>query len=276
MFFRRLFRNANDKVAERRHREERRWALRNIELAQQNRNLQLTAIIMAAIGVLVTILLAWPSSPKHATPKAKVTLVPVAQNAVIPSPISRISSPPPYPAKDIIDHCGDWWTSWLTRQEAAPAPPDLFVEISAPANANATVTSASLKIIRAFVPPKVSHIRCLVTGGATPGTLLYVNLVHPANRPTIVSDTGETVPLLSMPDAVINISAGNTEYINISPTGKLGWFYAWSVTLTVVVDQRSTAITFGSKRHPLFSWFGSTSSLSYDYSFAHHSWEKVR
>ena len=100
----------------------------------------------------------------------------------------------------------------------------------------------------------MTGIKCVYGAGPVPGTLLNVNLDRPNAPPTIVSDAGQSVPL-AMPYAVINIDAGHTEYVAVTPAGS-GRFYEWSVKLTVVVDQHPRTYSFGSAAQPLRSWLG--------------------
>jgi hypothetical protein len=273
MFSRRKASQKQDGEEERRHLEEIRWARKGVELAKQNRDLQVIAILMAIVGILVAAVLAWPSSPSPVPGKANITLVPLLKDAIISRPVEQLPSPPPYPGNEAADHCSRWWKGWFIKQQAIPSPANTLVQISAPANSDVTVTSASFRVFRSYKPLVISYIRCFDGGGPVPGTLLSASLSHPGESPTIVSDSGQAVPL-SMPNAVINITAGHTEYVDISPTGD-SLIYEWSVTLTTVVDQHSTTTVFGSARHPLRSWLGSTPSPAYDYFLPANSWRPV-
>jgi len=173
------------------------------------------------------------------------------------------------------DHCRLWWDNWFPREGAAPNPSYLLIEISAPEHADVAVTGASLRVFRSYKPSAVSYIQCVYGAGMVPGTLMNVNLSRPNAEPTIVSDAGTAVPILSMPDAVINVAPGHTEYVKIIPTGDKR-LYEWSIALIVVVDQKKSVIRFGSEQDPLRSWFGIAPSQAYDYSMTSHSWNVVK
>ncbi len=270
MFFRRRIKKAEDAATERRHLEDIGWARKGIELAKQNRNLQVVAIFVAVLGIIVAVVSAWPASPSQASGKTRITLIPLLKDAILPHSVSRVPPPPAYPGNETADHCALWWKKWFIRQQASAYPSNVLVEVSAPADADATITSARLSVFRSYKPPAISFIRCFTGGGPVPGTLLNINLDHPGARPTIVSESGQAVPL-AMPDAVINIAAGHTEYLDISPSGS-GRIYEWSITLSVVVDQHSTFTVFGSRQHPMRSWLGAPPSPAYDYSVKKRAW----
>jgi len=109
--------------------------------------------------------------------------------------------------------------------------------------------------------------------------MLNVNLSHPNARPTIVVGSSSGVVASgpakkqTMPSAVVNISPGHTEYIQLITLGK-GWYYEWSIQLQVVIDQRTVFFTFGSAKHPLSTWLGDLPSLGYDYSVTKHGWQE--
>lgn len=233
----------------------------------------ITGAIATILGGLV---LGWFSSPKSGTPApvALVKLVNFSLNAVVPIPISKVSVPPAYPIDEEANHCDVWWNNWLEHEDASPDPPDPMIQVSAPASADVTVIAARVRIFHAYKPQAVSFIECTAGGGPIPGTLLNIDLTHPGAIPTVVSDIGTAVPL-SMPGAVINIDAGQTQYINVVPRGR-NEFYDWSVTLTVIVDQNTETFVFGSAHNPLRSWLGPTPHRGYDYSMRGHSWQILR
>jgi hypothetical protein len=161
----------------------------------------------------------------------------------------------------------------LVQQGAADAEWPPLIEISAPKTAAVTITAASIQVYKAYRPAAVTKIQCVYGAGPIPGTLLNVNLDRPNAPPTIVSDSGQDVPM-AMPYAVISVDAGHTEYIAVTPAGS-GQFYEWSVKLTVVVDQHSQTYSFGSAARPLHSWLGPAPARSYDYDFGTRSWRAV-
>jgi hypothetical protein len=109
--------------------------------------------------------------------------------------------------------------------------------------------------------------------------MLNVNLSHPNARPTIVVGSSSGVVASGpakkqpMPGAVINISPGHTEYIQLITLGR-GWYYEWSIQLQVVISQRTELFTFGTAKHPLTTWLGALPSLGYDYSATKHGWKE--
>jgi hypothetical protein len=260
--------------AERYSREQLAEARKANKYAVQNRNFQVLAIIVAIAGIVATVLLAWQPWSGSPEPEAQITLLPASPNAIIPKGISKIPPPPAYRGSEVSNHCATWWHGWFARESAAPIPANSVIEISAPMSADATVTAASVHVFRSYAPQAMSFILCNRAAGAVAGTILNVNLARPYERATIVSDIGKEVPLLSMPDAVINIDPGHTENINITPRGD-NRFYQWSLSLTVVVDQHSQSFTLGSTEHPLRSWLGITPSSAYDYFQRSHSWQAV-
>jgi hypothetical protein len=262
---------AENAAAERRHREEVGWARKAVDLARQNRNLQLVAIMIALAAIVISAFLTWPQSPKAMLAHARITLVPFDRNALIPRQIRSLPSPPPYPAIDAGDHCPIWWKTWFPVERAAPDA-DPLIEVSAPKSTSVTITEAQFHVYRVYRPTAISYVQCVYGAGPEGGTLLFVNLNRPNATPTIVSDMGTTVRL-SMPVAVINVGAGHTEYIEISPSGSGHEIYAWSITLTTVVDQHAAVVHFGSPQDPLRSWFGPLPRRDYDYSFANHKWQ---
>jgi hypothetical protein len=273
MFRRRRTRPERDE-AERHSREQLAEARKANEYARQNRNFQALAIIVAIAGIIATVLLVWQPWSESSAPHARIALFSATQNAVIPRDILQIPSPPAYPGGERSNHCGAWWRNWFAYESAAPVPTNFYIEISAPTSADATVTAASVHVFRSYVPRAMSFILCNTGAGLVSGTILNVNLARPYEKATIVSDIGEAVPLLSMPDAVINIDPGHTEDINITPRGD-DRFYQWSLSLTIVIDQHSQSFTIGSAEHPLCSWFGITPSLAYDYFQKSHSWRAL-
>jgi hypothetical protein len=257
-----------------RHRlEEIGWARRAVELAVQNRNLQVAAIAIAAIGVVAAVLTVW--SPWTTTPAigARVSMQKPSGNAVVARPIAAISRPPWNQGLGAYALCQLWWKRWFIQENAAPVEGYPLIEISAPGEAAVTITSARVRVYSSSDRRKASLLICNKGAGVVPGTLLTPDLADPSAVPTIVSDTGSNVPL-SMPDAVITIPAGHTEFVRVTPRGMRDRLYRWSLTLTIVVNQRSKTYSFGSAKHPLFSWSG-PAPLSYVYTHSSDSWEEV-
>jgi len=166
-----------------------------------------------------------------------------------------------------------WWKGWLTQRHAVELAPRLL-EVSAPAKADVTIASASVEVFRAFTPRELTLVQCVYGGGGpSPGTLLRVDLARPSTLPTIVADNGAMTPL-SMPNAVINVGAGQTEYVAVSPNGR-AYLYEWAITLHLVVDQRDEAVVLGSRSRPLRSWLGKEPAVAYDYDFQARRWRAV-
>jgi hypothetical protein len=260
---------------DRRHQETLDLSRRQLEVsestahaARRSRRLQVLAVAIAAVGVLVSVLVWAPWTRGGPLPKASVTLTPNAHNSFAPTRASRLPVPPPYPAADTGEHCANW-TSWLEAIGAASEWPYL-VEVSAPVRADVAVVSASVHVFRSYVPEGVTTIECVHGAGPIPGTLLTLHLANPNAPPTIVADDGSDTPL-RLPDAVINIEPGHTEYIALTPDGAPR-MYEWSVTLQVVVAQHTKSITFGSPSHPLRSWLGSLPATAYDHAPSGGSW----
>jgi hypothetical protein len=232
--------------------------------------------VVTLVAVLTATALVWqPWSHTAAVAQAKVTLVTNTRNAVIPTSVAELSAPPVYPPAQAGDHCAAWWANWLPQQHAAQADIDPLVQISAPASADVTVTDARVQVYRTYKPANLSSVTCVTGAGPRIGTLLKVDLDRPHAKPIIVADDGRFEPLLSIPNAVINVDPGHTEYIDVNPQGTTTLFYEWSVQLTVVVDQRSQTFAFGSPRRPLVSWLGTAQITSYDYDFTTHAWKPV-
>lgn len=236
-----------------------------------NRRWQMVAAALAALGLVFTLLIWHPwatsSASTGARPslKAVVTLLPGSHNAFLPRSIEAVSDPPPPATSQTGSLCGLWWQRWLPAQAAAEdASPT--VEISAPSGADAAVVAASVHVYRAYAPSTVSYVICATGAGPEPGTLLDVNLARPYLSPTIVADDGSNTPL-AVPNAVINIAPGHTEYIAVTPTGAAE-MYEWSVTLDIVVAQRHQLVTFGSPQRPLRSWLGTRPPDSRAYTFS--------
>jgi hypothetical protein len=245
-------------------------AERGIELATQNKRVQVIATIVAVIGILITVVLAWQPWSRPSVPHAQIALVPSAHNAVIPKSIRELPAPPTYPADQIGDHCGAWWNTWFVEQGAAEqwVP---TIEISAPANADITVANARVRVFKSYKPADLSYVKCLSGAGPYSGTRLNVDLDHPNAKPTIVADDGRDQPL-SIPNAVINIDRGHTEYVAVYPRGG-DQFYEWSLELQLVVDQRSSTVVYGSQDKPLRSWLGvDNNHAAYDYDYSTNSW----
>jgi hypothetical protein len=116
----------------------------------------------------------------------------------------------------------------------------------------------------------MSLIGCARTGGVEPGTLLTVDLAHPAAAPTVVADDGSEASL-EVPTAVISIAAGHTGYVALTPHGDAR-IYEWSVELRLVVAQRVQTAVVGSTTDPLRSWLGKTPQQTYDYDLRTEKW----
>jgi hypothetical protein len=261
---------------ERRHQETLDLARRQLQVNESTAHtarwagrLQALAVAIAVVGVLVSILLWAPWKTGDPLPKANITLVPNAHNSFAPTHVARLPLPPPYPAADTGEHCANW-TAWLEAIGAASEWPYL-VEVSAPARADVAVVSASVHVFRSYVPEGVTTIECVHGAGPIPGTLLTLHLANPNVPPTIVADDGSDTPL-RLPDAVINVEPGHTEYIALTPDGAPR-MYEWSVTLRVVVAQHTRSITFGSSSKPLRSWLGSRPATVYDHAPSGGSWK---
>ncbi|HEY7829505.1 MAG TPA: hypothetical protein VIC06_02950 [Solirubrobacteraceae bacterium] len=194
--------------------------------------------------------------------------MPHVRNAFVPNPINRIPRPPPYPSSESGDHCAVW-NNWLEAQGAADEWPPM-IQLSAPTSADVTVIGASIRVFRSYVPTGLSYIECVHGAGPVPGTLLDVDLAHPAAAPTIVADDGSDTPL-ALPGAVINVDPGHTEYVAVTARGARK-MYEWSVTLRVVVAQRTQTLVFGSPHRPLRSWLGARPTVTYDYDFSANAW----
>jgi hypothetical protein len=229
---------------------------------------------VVALVALVTPFLIWKLSGQSKVARAAVHLVPRQHAAIVPKPISKVSAPPGYPRDQRDNHCHAWWHDWFQTQLAAEDW-EPTIEISAPANSAVTVDKATIQVFRSYEPQTLSMIRCVFSeGGPAAGTLLFVDLHQPAAGPKVIADDG-SVTALAIPNAVININPGHTEYIAVRPKGKHR-MYDWSVTLTLVVDQRRESRTFGSARHPLRSWLGDTPSAQYDYDVRANVWKLIR
>lgn len=272
-----------EETAERRHRESLEVAREHLRLAKLDahtagfsRRVQVFSAAVAALGVGISLLVWRPWAEPTIPPHAVIHLFPGAGNALVPKPISQIPSPPPYPSNQPGERCGIWWRGWFDSQGAAAAVLPPTIEISAPTSADVTVTGATIRIFRSYVPKALSYIECITGAGPVPGTLLDVDLAHPAALPTIVANDGSDVPL-AVPNAVINIDPGHTEYVAVTPRGAHK-MYEWSVTLYLVVAQRAQTIVFGSSQHPLRTWLGTQSAIisrGYEYDLVTHSWKHV-
>jgi hypothetical protein len=209
-------------------------------------------------------------------PKARLTLIRALGDMVIPQAVSRLPQPPSFPPALAANHCGRW-SAWFEKQHAAQAMYPFVVQVAAPAHTDVTVVDVKTTVYRSFKPAAVSYIDCLHGGGPLPGTMVDVNLSHPEARSIVLvqsrpNDLSSPVKKRAMPGAVINISPGHTEYIQLNTLGK-GWYYEWSVRLQVVVDQRTETFTFGSPQHPLSTWLGKSPAPAYDYNAADHQWQ---
>ncbi len=240
--------------------------------SRQNKNIQIVGAVVGVIGLVLAVLVAWQPWSRG-SPAALARLVPRTHNAVIPSGIAQVTTPPQYSPDLSADHCDLWWRSWFEEQAAAEdAVPT--IEISAPSSAGVTVTSATIHVFRSYTPSNLSYVECVHSAGPMPGTLLNVNLDRPDDPPTLVADDGSDRPL-SMPDAVIDIGPGRTELLAVTPRG-MPRLYEWSVDVGVIVNQRRQTFTFGSATDPLRAWLGKRPTNSYDYNLASRSWEPVK
>jgi len=253
------------------HEESLAIAKDGTNLQRSGNRLQKIAIVIAVLGILTMTVIAWAPWSKPAPVYAAVRIL-QGTNAIIPSPIISVSVPPRYPSQQSDDHCGRWWNGWFQSEDASALKVPT-VEISAPVGAAAAVVSATVRVFHSSVPHALSTISCVSGAGPSPGTLLNVDLDRPNALPTIVSDDGSNVAL-SVPNAVISIPAGQTEYVAITPTGSKRW-YEWSVSLDVVVNQQTTSYAFGNLKSPLMSWLGPMPAISYDFDFASHSWRQL-
>ena len=118
-------------------------------------------------------------------------------DAVIANPIANIAAPPAYRPSSTTDHCRLWWQSWLPRQSAAGMPWGLSIQISAPSDAAATVTTATVHVYRSYKPKKASVIQCdhsnrLSNGIPVPATHLMLDLAHPHATPTFTTEPPPT------------------------------------------------------------------------------------
>jgi hypothetical protein len=224
--------------------------------------------VLALIGVIVPVLIFW--RPWSSAAAARVSLLPLAHNAVVPAGIDSLRTPPAFPSGSADDHCAVW-RDWFGEHGAAELSVPT-IEISAPADAYVTVTSASVHVFRSYQPASLTSIMCLHGAGPSAGTLLNFDLDRPNATPTVVADDGSDHPL-SFPTAVITIPRGQTQYVAVTPRGS-ALMYEWSVDLHLVVDQREQAVSFGSRDH-LRSWLGPVPSQYFDYSPQTHSWEPV-
>ncbi len=249
-------------------------ARRSEAITRGSRNAQIFAAFVAVIAVLVAVL-AWRPWAGTAIAHATLKLLPPSRDAVIPKPISQVSTPPPYSADLASRHCGVWWRSWLVEQGAAEVPTRPLIEVSAPAGVDVTIAGAKIRIFRAYTPSQLSLIECFraAGGGPAPGTLLEVDLAHPDAAPTIVADDGSNQSL-SLPDAVINVEPGHTEFIAVTPHGDHR-FFEWSLELRAVIDKRSERFVFGTRSRPLRSWLGSLPAAGYDYDMSGRAWRRT-
>jgi hypothetical protein len=250
-----------------------------VQTAGQSRRSRLVFVSAVLVVLVMTStiagLLAWhaqaASSPAPAV-RAEMNLSSGVRNAVLPAPIDQVPAPPPYPGDAMSDHCGLWWQGWFPSQHAADEVPPT-IAVAAPVRAGVTIVGASVHVFRSYQPPGVSFIMCLHGGGPIAGTLLTVDLSRPDVAPTVVADDGSDKPL-SLPGAVIDVPAGQTQYVVVTPHGE-PTFYEWSLTLRVIVDQRPATFTFGSREHPLLSWLGIVPTQAYDYDLQRHVWSQT-
>ncbi len=232
---------------------------------------QFLALLIGTIGVVISLLIWAPWTSGGPAPRAQISLIPNAHNSLVPRKPSMLPAPPPYPEANTGDHCANWET-WLDSIGAASEWPYL-VEISAPVGADVAVVGASVRVYRSYAPKGVAVIECVHGAGPIPGTLLNLDLANPGLPPTIVADNGSNTPL-KLPDAVINIDPGHTEYVALTPVGAPR-MYEWAATLRVVVAQHTRSVTFGSPSHPLRSWLGRFPRTSYDHPHSGGSWSGV-
>jgi hypothetical protein len=230
--------------------------------------LQLLALLISTTGVVIALLVWAPWTTGGPVPNAAVKLAPNDHNALVPLPASRLPAPPAYPREHARDHCADWAT-WFDAVGAASEWPNI-VEVSAPVTADVAVVDARIQVFRSYIPTGLVQVECLHGAGPIPGTLLMINLSHPNRPATIVADDGSDIRL-HLPDAVINIAPGHTEYIALRPSGTPRMF-EWSASLRVVVAQHSRTITIGSRTHPLRTWLGHTPQALYDHRPSGGAW----
>ncbi len=261
------------RAAERRQRDEP-W------LSRRSVHITIAATVVTIIGIGVGLVALFggqgATSQRGSSPPARavVQLRPRTNNAVVPKSVGQLSQPPRYPVSDRGNQCHIWWQHWFDTQGAAEAQTNPTIEIRAPARAPVTVTAATIDVFRSYEPRYRLFINCVAGAGPSPGTLLSVNLERPNARPTIVADDGRDQPL-ALPDAVISVERGRTEEVAVNPSGARR-MYEWGVTLTLVVDQRTQTVTFGSRQHPLRSWLGDIPHDSFDYDFESQSWKQLR
>jgi hypothetical protein len=243
--------------------------------ARWNLALQIAGVAVAAAGVLISLFVwhPWVHAHPHRIilPQASVQMLPNSHSAFVPALITRIPPPPDFPASERIDHCSRWWRTWFWSERAAEVAVPA-IQVSAPPNADVAVVGASIKVFRTYRPPAVSYIACLHGAGAEVGTRLDVNLSRPNAVPTIVAADGSDRPL-ALPNAVINVDPGHTEYIAVIPHGA-PLMFEWSIVLTTVVAQRTKVFVFGSPPRPLRTWLGPAppATREYDYSIQAHRW----
>lgn len=236
--------------------------------SRTNRRLQSVMGVLTAISIAIAIF-AWQPWAHPDQPRASIRLLPSKHSAVIPKPIQEISAPPRYAQIEQSNHCGAWWRAWFRAQNAVDVVPPT-IELSAPTTASVSVTGASVRVFRSYLPRTLSYVMCLHGAGPRPGTLLHVDLANAGTAPTIVADDGSETAL-AIPNAVITVEAGDTEFVVITPAGAPR-LYEWSVTLRFVVAQRTQTQTFGSAERPLRTWLGRTPEPSYDYDFGAQTW----
>lgn len=264
-------RRSRERQAARRGRLAEHW------LARTSVRVTLAGIAVGIIGIVVGILTlangaGSPASRDLVRPgRARLQLLPRSHNAVVPKGIADLPVPPRYPTSARQDHCGSWWRGWLDELHAAEASSVPTIAISAPVRAPVTVTAARVRVFRTYLPKAVSYVMCLYGAGPSPGTLLGTDLTRPNARPTIVADDGREEPL-AMPNAVITVGRGQTEYVAVTPKGQPR-MYEWAVSLSLVVDQQPQTVSFGSAQHPLRSWLGRMPSKSYDFDFQARAWK---
>jgi hypothetical protein len=191
-------------------------------------------------------------------------------DAYFPQPLRKLPRPPNYTATggSLAAHCSQW-NAWLEANRASRAIPPT-VALTAPSNTAVTIVSAVPHIVRAFVPSAATYVECDRGAGGFGGTSLAFDLAHPARRPVVVTDTGRR---FAMPDGVITVDAGRTEYIAFDGAGpryrpgRQARLYEWYGELTIVVAQHQEIDRVGSASEPLVSWSGPPARTFYDFDF---------
>jgi hypothetical protein len=226
-------------------------------------------------GLILWAVLNGPKALKGGTapPTALISLRPAQGEGVVPKAVSELPIPPAYPSADTTDHCNAW-ANWFDGQGAVrTTPPEIAV--SAPTSAPVTVVAASTHVLRSSNPSAITFVACTLGAGGYGGTVLRLNLDHPSLPPTIVTAWGKAFP---MPNGVITIAPGQTEYVELDASGSKG-LYEYTAQLVFTVNQRTETRVVGSPLQPLRALGRSEPSLStlplYDYDTSAHRWRRV-